>query len=266
MEEGHTFLKVIHGRRYVYRQIDDVIVEDGRSRGSLPFYERTQVSEPVDLCVELTTWCNWTCGNCFSRSARGRKGIHADPEAVARYIQSHEKELIRVTITGGEPLLHPEIEQLLTLPSIVPNCGFVLSTNGSVREDVDGILIEQGWLVAVSLHGMAESHSKYSQSASFDASVRRVRRLAKDTVVHIYAVVHNGLSERDVDALLELREETGAAFLRFIAPRPFGRYEPMRARHVLDYVEDRVGEHVGLKVSPSRTRFLSVSGDLRMSN
>ena len=127
--------KLIAGQEYTYDQATDVIFSGARRAGH--FYQRTQVERSVDLCVELTTRCNFVCMNCFSESARGRGGINADAELVADAIIAASPDIIRVCVTGGEPLLHPDVANILDLPAIVLDCGFVLSTNGTARPDLD---------------------------------------------------------------------------------------------------------------------------------
>lgn len=258
---------MIGGTEYIYDQDRDVVREACRPlTAHEPFYDRTVVSTPVDLCVELTTWCNWSCQNCFSESARGRFGIHADCSSIIEHIRSNEPNLIRVAITGGEPLLHPEARALVDLSLMLPSCGFVMSTNGSVRSDLDSRLIDGQWLVGISLHGRRQAHNKYVQADSFEAVTSRIQTLAAGTVVHIYSVLHDGMSEEDLDWLIRFREDSGATLLRFIMPRPYGRFSGLTRQDILLAAERRVAERVVLKIAPSRTQFLAAAGQIRLTN
>jgi molybdenum cofactor biosynthesis enzyme MoaA len=113
------------------------------------------------------------------------------------------------------------------MPERTELCGFVLNTNGTLRPDLDGVIVDNGWLVAISLHGYKQTHEWYSQWGNFEAVVERIERLAGRTTVHIYTVLHDALTANDLDWLLRFRNESGAVFLRFILPRNFGRYRPL---------------------------------------
>ena len=253
--------KLIDGVIYKYdREFD--IISNGCAAISAVF-NRTQVCRPVDICIECTTRCNMTCENCFSDSRAGSRGAHARLDDVLTYLQQSSDSYIRICLTGGEPLLHPRIEELLGLPDRIGECGFVLSTNGTVRKDLDGALAEHQWLTAVSLHGTRETHNKYTRSQTFDMVRRRIERLAPATTTHIYSVIHEALAYHDVDWLIRFREDSGAAFLRFIVPRAFGRFVPGAIETIARYVGSRCDLRSAVKREPSLSRFLSVDGDLR---
>jgi molybdenum cofactor biosynthesis enzyme MoaA len=162
--------------------------------------------------------------------------------------------------------MHPEIESILSLPRQFSSLGYVLSTNGTVRGELDSAIVDNRWLVAVSLHGGEETHNSYTNSRSWKRVVKRIASLAQSTNVHIYSVVHERMNISDVDWLLRFQAENGVKFLRFIAPRNFGRYENSCNTDLYEYVNSLEGASIGFKTSSSNTRFLPVSGVPRMSN
>jgi molybdenum cofactor biosynthesis enzyme MoaA len=265
MASATIIRKVIRGVYYTYdREFD--IISDGRVAQASSVLDRTLVRRPVDLCVECTTWCNITCGNCFSESEADCRGRHALVEEIVGHIEQQSGSYIRICITGGEPLLHPQISKLLKLPERIADCGFVLSTNGTVREDLDEVLISHRWLSAISLHGNRDAHNKYTKSRTFDTVRRRIEKLAPATTTHIYTVLHNDLTNEDVDWLIRFRKEAGAAFLRFIILRPFGRRVPLVKVNVLGHIESRCDARSAVKRERSLTKFLSVSGKIRRTS
>jgi molybdenum cofactor biosynthesis enzyme MoaA len=259
-----TIRKVIDGREYFYDRGLDIIHSGTLVQG--PIYDRTQVVAPVDLCVELSTYCNWSCGNCFSKSQAGVRGVHADVDLVKRYLAERVDQIIRVCVTGGEPLLHPHVESVLEWPRDFRDCAFVLSTNGSVRPELDTTLVEHSWLVAVSLHGMAAAHNAYTASTSFDVVRNRIRSLAPRAVVHIYTVLHDAMTAADIDWILRFRDDAGVAFVRFIRPRPAGRYIGLNDARLIAEVMSRLDTRSGYKATASQTTFLSAKGLQRLTN
>jgi molybdenum cofactor biosynthesis enzyme MoaA len=256
--------KVIDGTEYTYDQSLDVIYVDRYdARGPL---DRTQVSSPVDLCLEVTQLCNMTCRNCFSNSANGRPAPSRPISSLTTDVMESANKVIRISVSGGEPLLHPDANKILRFPARAEQIGFVITTNGTARLDLDDVLADYRWLVAVSLHGRQSVHDAYSRSTSFQMVADRIRRLAPLTVVHIYSVLHDAMDVRDVHWLLQFRDEVGAAFLRFIEPRPFGRYQPLRQRRLVDEVQSALDERSGLKTQPSLTFFHGVMEERRLSH
>lgn len=250
--------RVIRGVQYQYDRVFDVIAEGDPVYG--PLYDRTQVSTPVDLCVELTTQCNFACRNCFSESARGLAGRHARAATIREHVEAGANETIRVCVTGGEPLLHPDVASVLELPARLPELGFVLSTNGTARRDLDGLIRDHRWLVALSLHGTKRRHDAYTATVSWDRVVRRAQALASTNVVHFYCVLSDDFTEADALTVLRTRDEVGAAFVRFILPRPGGRFTLLQRGDVVDGLVGLLDGRAALKTTASRTHFLSAAG------
>ena len=110
--------------------------------------------------------------------------------------------MIRVCLTGGEPLLHSRIQDLLKWPTLFQDLGFVLSTNATVRPDLDSQVVDNRWLMAISLHGGKDAHNAYTRSGSFLPVTNRIEALAKRTTVHLYSVIHDGMKTEDIEWLI----------------------------------------------------------------
>ncbi len=256
--------KSINNKTYYYDIASDVISDGEVHLKSC--YDRTQVQLPVDLCIEVTTRCQMACSNCFSNSGPRLLGNSIDFYYICNFVVREADNFIRIVITGGEPLLHPNINEIIEFPGMIPDCGFVLNTNGLFGEYMDGKLCDFGWLVAFSLHGREKAHNEYTRSNSFRHVCKRIMKMASHGIVHIYCVLHDGLCRDDIDWLFKFRDEAGVKFLRFITPRPFGRYKPFNNKDILEYVITLNDTSSGLKVNKSLTKFLSVEGHARLSN
>jgi molybdenum cofactor biosynthesis enzyme MoaA len=206
------------------------------------------------------------CSNCFSSSGPCTPGHDIDPYHIHNVVLREAEKLIRISLTGGEPLLHSNIGEILEMPERISNCGFVLNTNGVLGKELDNKICDLGWLVAFSVHGREKSHNEYTRSQSFWTVSQRVEKMAQHGIVHIYCVLHDGLDFADIDWLFRLRDEAGVKFLRFITPRNFGRYKPLNNQEILGYVIARLDDRSGLKVDKSLTQFLSVEGCARICN
>ena len=152
-----------------------------------------QVNETGRECPELrtvylyaTSACNLKCSHCWinpeykDTSYRGH--LHIDPAIVEKtLVQGRPLGLSAFKITGGEPLLHPSIKQILSLLSD-GGMRLIMETNGTlIDEDMAGFLAScknLGFL-SVSLDGAdAPTHEKLrGVSGSFDKAIQGIRNL-----------------------------------------------------------------------------------------
>lgn len=218
-----------------------------------------------NLCVELTTACNMTCQNCFSMSAAGAKGVFRDVADTIRDIERASASNIRVGVTGGEPLLHPRFSELVSLPETYPNLVFGLSTNLTLRGDLDDALVSNGWYVWSSLHGHRQAHNQYTRSRNFDVTADRIRALSPRLPIRLNVVLHDAMSETDIDWLYEFRDECGIPMLRFAVPRPGGRHERLTGEHLVRAVSSRLDAKSELRVSSLPNGLLDVRGRSRLT-
>lgn len=192
--------------------------------------------------------------------------MNLDPEIAFGIVNEIKKNLLRICITGGEPLLHPQIESFIQWPEGIPDIAYVLTTNLTARQELDSSLCALGWQVAISLNGAELAHSNYTGSKTFKKTVNRIEYLAKHTIVYIYCVLNDYMSFEDIDFLFELRDQIGVKFLRFQTPRPFGRFTKLKNTKLIDAVRERLDAFSGLKTLPSNTYFLTVNGEMRISH
>ncbi len=76
--------------------------------------------------------CNLNCEYCDTKWANKADAVHQDMSAedIYRYIQ--KTKVKNITLTGGEPLLQPQIEDLLLLLGADEELYIEIETNGSV--------------------------------------------------------------------------------------------------------------------------------------
>lgn len=117
----------------------------------------THVSSGVQTAyIEVIYGCNYACDYCYI----GQEKNHVNPRVPScKEIQDTLKELQNmgveeVIFLGGEPLIHPEIEQICAM---VDNCGFDskgVVSNGSIMSDgLASVLSETGFWVNITFRG-----------------------------------------------------------------------------------------------------------------
>ena len=90
---------------------------------------------PSYIELEISSDCNENCIFCpYPVDGRNKKFISTDLiKKISSEIENHKMEDTWVSITGyGEPLLHPEVEEIISIFSTNENISAViLETNGS---------------------------------------------------------------------------------------------------------------------------------------
>ncbi len=86
-------------------QCDQPIVVQGRTIAP----EQRILSAPVILWIELTSQCPLRCRHCFIRPSIDGKGKHLPTQlALSLVRQARDMGIFKITLTGGEALLHPD--------------------------------------------------------------------------------------------------------------------------------------------------------------
>jgi molybdenum cofactor biosynthesis enzyme MoaA len=265
MSFDQVLRKVINGGVVCYDRVLDVIYQDVVVH-TVPF-SRRQVLQIVDGCFELTKSCNLMCGNCFSNSSPFRNGREISSEDVRRLLRDEGQDLIRVCFTGGEPFLHSSIEDLLQIPFEFPDKGFVITTNGTVRSELDAYLVDSGILIAVSLHGMERAHNLYVRDNVFSIVMGRIESLLRmGCVVHVYCVLNDFMDDEDLIWIKQFAVDSGVSIVRFIVPRAFGRYSRLQRTELACAARRLADDRCIFVTESSKGMFWSSLGSRRETN
>lgn len=167
--------------------MDEGLLTTERVASARPPLERSPQPSLRYLELQITNSCNLRCRHCYL----GESGSSHLPflQVRAALTELERMQGLRVLITGGEPLLHPEFEQINEL---LPDLSFrkVLFTNG--------LLLKNGMLkrlkvneIQVSLDGMERGHDAVRGSGMHERAMNAVRRsldagfeVAVSTMVH----------------------------------------------------------------------------------
>ena len=197
---------------------------------------------PVDgLRISVTDACNFACIYCH------REGVQATgrparepwrPEEFGRVMRVAARlGITKVKLTGGEPLLRPDIADIVAEIAAVPGVADLsMTTNGSLLADLAYELAEAGLRrVNVSLDTLDRATFKAVTGrdalprvlagieAALDAGLRPLK---------LNMVLLRGLNEREVWRLVEFARERGAILQVIELVRPPGMSEAFyKARH-----------------------------------
>jgi cyclic pyranopterin phosphate synthase len=200
-----------------------------------------------DLRVSVTDRCNFRCVYCMPKEVFGRDYeflarrellTFEEIERLAQVFVSHGVRKIR--LTGGEPLVRRDIEELVALLARIPDLDLTLTTNGSLLAAKAHALAAAGLQrITVSLDSLDEEVFRAMNDVDFP--VRRVldgieAAASEGLPVKVNMVVRRGLNEASVLPMARFFRERGHV-LRFIEYMDVGHSNGWRLDDVVPAAE-----------------------------
>jgi organic radical activating enzyme len=79
-------------------------------------YKELPVNRINTLQVFITNRCNLKCNGCFARNIIGEHRVHMQPDEYLKTIRTAvSKGVERITLIGGEPLMHPHLKEFVEM-------------------------------------------------------------------------------------------------------------------------------------------------------
>lgn len=245
---------------------------------------------PERISIEISTFCNLSCGMCFLTGFRQKKIAGAadylnkffDASLFKKIIDELSKNLSRkdlpfsVSLTGGEPFLHPQIFELLRYAR-EKKVGITVYTNGTLIDSSFARKICEVMPAALmfSVDGPEEIHDKIRGKGNFQKTceaiklvqLQKVVFMTKRPKIYINTVINNlnvGYLQ-DILFLAELFDVDGISFshsqwsdsrlsfltenefekrLNWTGPRRFRNITVRAMEHNLKVAEDKIRELV----------------------
>ncbi|MBN55207.1 MAG: GTP 3',8-cyclase MoaA [Euryarchaeota archaeon] len=216
-----------------------------------------------DLRISVTDRCNFRCRYCMPRERFGEEHTFLPKRALLSFPEIHRfvkaclpLGLKKVRITGGEPLLRPGLEELVSMLSET-GVETALTTNASLLSRHAEVLAASGLdRVTVSLDALdPDIHSMMADCTVPVEDVLEGIQSALDNdlgPVKVNCVVQRGVNESEVPALVRKFRGTGVT-VRFIEYMDVGRtngWSPGQVVSSNDMLEHLRGEFDLVPVEP----------------
>jgi cyclic pyranopterin phosphate synthase len=181
------------------------------------------------LRLSITEQCNLNCVYCRSESKNCRMGTVEKGLTVKECTAIAEAAvglgMKRIRLTGGEPLVHPGILDIIShLSSLDGLEDLSLTTNGTLLEGMAGKLAGAGLdRVNISLDTLdGESYRRVTGGGNINKVLRGIEKSAEAglTPVKINVVLLNGINAHEIRKFIELTR-VKALDIRFIEYMPF---------------------------------------------
>ena len=187
---------------------------------------------PYLIAVNLTERCNLNCEHCYMDAVQ--KATARDDELSAGELAALLADIGReapgtiVVLTGGEPLMHPDVEEIVRAGK-ASGLRMVIGTNGVLLSEARIRRLRDLGLegVGISLDSVrAEQHDAFrGVSGSFARACTAIRRCRAND---LHAQVHFTVTNKncgELAAAVDLARELGAAIINFFFLVCIGRGE-----------------------------------------
>ena len=214
----------------------------------------------IDLRVSVTDRCNLRCTYCMPLDASfmSQQKLLSFEEVTRCVCVASEMGVRSIRLTGGEPLMRPDLKRLIEQLTRVPGIEEVaLTTNGLLLADQVAGLAQAGLSrLNVSLDSLDESRfEKIARRSGLQRILEGLEEAVRQGFrsIRINAVSIRGLTEQEIVPLAVFCREHGF-HLRFIEFMPLDAEDAWSRKHVLTgrEVHQILEVHVGqLKRSES---------------
>lgn len=186
---------------------------------------------PDFIDIELTHGCMLNCRHCYLSADMKKTNVMINYDELSRLLyEMKEIGVSLVQITGGEPLLHPRIKDIINL-LIELNMQFVIVTSGYYYNDeilacLSKIPSENGSRLQVSIDGLEEKHNILrGNKNAFSRTINFVKAMAKKNIsIDIVATTSENEYERnEIIELCKLVKEYGVKRFRITTILELGR-------------------------------------------
>lgn len=193
-------------------------------------YFRSTVEEPYKkIIIQITETCNLKCKHCFVSSSTKGKSMSFEQLSDIVLPKLINSNTVKVTLTGGEPLAHPQVKKIIELFS-VHNIEVAICTNGTlITTDILDLCSDLGNVhFNVSLDGFREdSHDRFrgnTSSKGFKTIINNISQLGKFKLLNGILVTPNKFAELvEYDEICSFAKNAGANYVLFNPLSEFGR-------------------------------------------
>lgn len=203
------------------------------------FIRGESLIKPIDLVyLELTNRCNLGCQHCYMNAENHPK----DPPAMnwIDFIREmDELGVLKFVVTGGEPTLHPEFENIISEIK-KRKIKFALFTNGTTLNTarVDFLKEASPEFVAISLDGAdSVTHNTFRRAPAFDKTIKGIKDLVSKNVKVRVNMTLNKYNEYQLEDMIRLASSLGVYEIRVESYSECGRGE--------EYFTERLGYTIG---------------------
>lgn len=208
---------------------------------------KVKMSKPqLTIDWHITQRCNLKCKQCYAAGEqfKGEVGTQRTGRIIDKILNLKNDLNLRVTLTGGEPLLRDDIFDIASAFS-ENDIPISLTTNGTlVQKNIDRIISSGMTKIQVSIDGMRRVHDYLRGFNSFDSAIQALRLLNREDLLPSVMTTVNSYNFKQVPEIIDLVRSLNIPLLcmqRFIPTSRGADFKnlslkPNSCRDLLEYI------------------------------
>ncbi len=173
--------------------------------------------------VSLTKRCNLNCIWCFERSDQFQTDFLNLEQIKSIFDKFHDYGIKSINLTGGEPLIRPDIADVLH---------YAFDKFENVNMTSNGLLIDENnskmfknenFRITISVDGSKKIHEKIRGKGTFDRLLEKIRILKNNNLRFAIQTTVSQLNLDQIDFLVGFAKEYNAEMLSFSRMKSVGR-------------------------------------------
>mgnify|MGYP000542397694 CR=1 FL=1 len=206
--------------------------ENNKKLSKMKIFKAKEWFLPYYATIEITNYCPLECAHCYKRfelSRKRSKHLFLDKKEILRRIKElNRKGIFEFEITGGEPLAHPEIEDIIKEAKrygkiMIPTSCYYLNINALNSADE----------ISVSLDGIGKFHDRFRGKDGLYRNVIKCLDILSDTGKKLYisSIIYDG-NLMYLKHLIDIAKKYNATLIlqRVVANQEFKLSEENRKR------------------------------------
>lgn len=177
---------------------------------------------PYLAVIEITNSCNFQCDHCY-KNAKKHTGIFLDYSKIKVILDTLRNKTPCLNITGGEPLLHPEIENII----LCANDDFKTSllTNGYILSEFEDKILKYVKTIQISIYGNNDIEYKNNVMVEkgFSKLIKGIEKVKKRNIFICATIILNKNNISKLDECCYQLSKYKIDILRFGISLPVGK-------------------------------------------
>ncbi|MBN2833618.1 MAG: radical SAM protein [Candidatus Delongbacteria bacterium] len=174
------------------------------------------------LRISVTNRCNKKCYYCHNEGQGHEENNVADlsleyMKGLAEFCTQNEYHINKINITGGEPLLHPELDKIIQLLFPISN-SIRINTNGILftKQNIDNLIMSGVSEFKIGIDSFWDSRGKDMKLCNMDNFLGYIKYIQKKKCKVVLNMVITKYNYQNIDKMINFCEEHGIYRLKII--------------------------------------------------
>ena len=180
--------------------------------------KQTSKTTLQEFWIHLTNRCNLSCSHCLFSSAPSEKDTLSLENITCHVKEAYALGCRLFVISGGEPLVHPELLSLVEMILALNDTEVVILTNGMLLENVftDKAFPKSRLHFQISLDGLPQEHDAIRGRGSFAKLEKNIVWLQKTGYSFSLSLCLHPLNIQSLEEMVTLAHTLKAGHLHFL--------------------------------------------------